>query len=34
MAPFLSRFCSNQASPQPCAAMEVTTSFKPSPFTS
>src|SRR5580700_1524641 len=30
----LSRFCSNQASPHPCAEIEVTTSFNPSPLTS
>ena len=34
IAPAASRFCSNQASPNPCACSDVTTSFSPSPLTS
>ncbi len=34
MSPLAARFCSNQARPKPCASRAVTTSFRPSPFTS
>src|SRR4029077_11331496 len=34
MSPFAARCCSYQARPYPCALSDVTTSLRPSPFTS